>query len=337
MVKKEKILLFVILLLCFYLLYILLKFTQTEKEKKYNVILITIESLRADHLPCYGYKRDTAPNICSLAEGGVLFENAYSQGSHMRMSIPSLLTSLPPSSVGLENWTFSIPDNIETFPEILKRENYMTITNQKKSNFQKGFTKIINISDFEFPKNKFLVWFSFEENPHFPYAPTQEYRIWDNVSLNQTQLSLPNTQKELLKKINVQDLIDLYDEEILEVDYEIKNFILKLKTENIYNNSMIIITADHGEAFGEHGHFGYGGQPFEELIHIPLIIKFPENGYADKRVGQPVRLIDIGPTIYDVLNLKETPEIFGTSLISAIKDKDLNLIIFSAGSPGNEA
>lgn len=170
----------------------------------------------------------------------------------------------------------------------------------------------------------------------------KKFRIWDSISLNTSELRNinipPHQQTEALvtsNRFNTKNLKVLYDEEILQADHKIGLFLKKLKERNIYKDSLIIITSDHGQSFGEHGNWGHHHLPFEEEIHIPLVIKFPKNKWAGRRVKQPVGLINIVPTIYDYLDLSSQKNL-EPSLLPVIKRKETNLSVYSSANPNED-
>lgn len=345
-----------------------------------DIILIVLESTRADHLSCYGYSRNTSPNICSLAKDGVLFENAYSQDTYTSNVLPVLFTSKPPSAVKTRisksrepRGHVTLSEEHLTIADYLKGRGYTTI--QKgipgwldQCNLDQGFQselkpgawtyrsssndfssirkgkKILNES---LKENKTFFFRFFKGLAHDPYLPSSEYEgIWENISSEkkETLKEDPSPLNESFlqeKELNKDDIIALYNEEILQADDEIGMILSQLKKAGIYKDSLIIVTSDHGELFKKQGInnktvWGHACLPYENSIHIPLIIKFPDNQWAGKTVKQPLRHIDIVPTIYDILELEDSQTLpfrsvqtYGKSLIPAIKGKNLNLTIFA--------
>lgn len=176
---------------------------------------------------------------------------------------------------------------------------------------------------------------------HAPYYPADRYRLWDNLSQTDLPQKDPDEWRSLKKNLSVPELKSLYDAEMRSADDRIGTIIHRLKEENRYRESLIIITADHGEMFGEHGHPNltgaymaeHSGPPFQELIHVPLIIKLPRNMFAGTTVTQPVRHLDVVPTMLEVLAIPQAAiDPMGTSLIPAITGQQLNVTVFAAGS-----
>jgi arylsulfatase A-like enzyme len=155
---------------------------------------------------------------------------------------------------------------------------------------------------------------------HFPYGASEKLK----TLIIENQGRVGNISEE-----EVIYLREKYDEKIKEADEEIRRIVKKLREMKIYDNSIIIITSDHGECFGEHGFLVHGHTPYEELIHVPLIIKFPYNKYGGKNYEQIVRHVDIVPTILDILNLKNKSEFQGISLIPIIEGKNITLDAYS--------
>lgn len=163
---------FVLVLSLGYLLFDLPGGWLPQTKDKPNIVLITLESTRADHLPCYGYHRNTTPNICDLAEDGVLFENAYSQGTWTYISIPVLLTGLPANSVGFSNLKHSLSEEVDTLPEVLSNHGYSTIINagRRGTLAQVKLSVSQDLKKIRVRKNRSFLWKHFGP-AHWPYTP----------------------------------------------------------------------------------------------------------------------------------------------------------------------
>ncbi len=139
-------------------------------------------------------------------------------------------------------------------------------------------------------------------------------------------------------------VIDLYDGAIRTVDADVGSFLSGLKRSGLYEDALIVVTADHGEQFGEHGTFAdHGGPPYQELVHVPLIIKFPGNRFGGTRIQRPVRHVDIPHTILDAVGDTRPFGTFGRSLLTLLR-KDAPAApaageqypVFAAGKPFRE-
>lgn len=328
------------------------------------VILFVTEATRADHLSCQGYERNTTPEICSFAEEGVLFEEAYAQGSWTRVSIPSLLTGEVPSRVAVSQHNITWPREPVTLAEALRTGGYDTVANMhrlRKNGFLDGFVQgytrsymsgrptdhypnqfiaLDNVSAVHQPadlvRDSMFLFHFYREAPYHPFNANSSYRHWDDVPLNRTELEedwrgRDDGSETQLDAFGREDFTGLYDAELRQADANIGEFMDRLRERGVYDDALIIYTSDHGERLGEHGSAYHGGTPHQELIHVPLIIKFPEGRHGGTRVEQPVRHIDIPETIYDIVGLTDPPETVGTSLMPAIRGEDMDLTVFAAG------
>ena len=354
----------------------------SNKDK--NVILITIDCLRADHIHCMGYNKNITPNIDKLATDGILFSNAFSNAPYTPYSIPSFIMSqLPPIKSGkkvtiaqaLKNHGYStaafnpnpiiLSDTFEGYDirhgfdtydimlnskmrcrltvgfirsRIMKylkvrfagKDKILSIIYHIYSKIIKTFPKLflpkehlivpnaelINeeaISWIRNQKGKFFLWLHYMD-VHEPYVP-KDYDNQNELSYLITKYrDFPNMITEQEKE----KIINLYDLEISYVDGEMGKLIKFLKEQNYLQNSILIITSDHGEEFSEHGAYGHGGkfraQLYDESIHIPLIIfGLEESGTV---IEKQVQLLDLSPTICEILKIPTPNSFFGKSLFN---------------------
>jgi len=314
-----------------------------SRSKGPNIILISIDALRADHLSCYGYHRNTSPNIDQLAGEGALFKNAFSQACSTLASHSSIFLSQYPWThevVGSEN---KMAKSSLTLAEILKNRNYMTAGFvgggyvSSKYGFDQGFDfyfdKPKTWHTIKFHKDNLFRWlekvkdkkfflFLHPYDVHSPYDPPMPYRALyigdysDQRCLNKLvdyELTALNLSPE-----ETDYVIALYDAGINYVDDEIGELVKKLKKLNIFNNSVIIITADHGERLGERGRVGHGREASRIVTHVPLIMRIPEIGQG-KVIEEIVESIDITPTILDILDISLPEGMQGKSILPLIK------------------
>lgn len=348
-----------------------------------NIILITIDCLRADHIHCMGYNKNITPTIDWLAKNGIMFSNAFANGPYTPYSVPSFLTSnIPP-----------IPKRTDSIAQILRSNGYATaafvpnpiIFSESIGGFQvsrdfdlfdlmlsktkkyrltieflrmaimkyfrlevkeKGmvYKSIYSIYDkliqtfprFFCPKNhlhiptaenvnnraidwikdqnnKFFLWIHYMD-VHEPYAPMNYENQNEMLYLITKYRDFPN----MLSKQEIQKLINLYDLELEYTDKALDDFLKELKKLDLLDKSIIILSSDHGDAFGEHGTLGHGGkfraQLYDEFIHVPLII----HGLKEKGIviDKQVQLLDLAPTICELLKIPIPPSFFGESLFS---------------------
>jgi len=333
-----------------------LSFTGCNKEKDIkdlpNVVLIVIDTLRADHLPFYGYKENTTPFLSKIAKKSVIFEKAFSTSSWTAPATASIFTSLYPFqhrviSNMLATLQFNesvkekfkiklnrIPKEIETLGEIFKKKGYSTfaVTDNtnigKKEGFDQGFDKMETYSyktaeivnqtvkkwkDEILSKDKYFLYLHYMD----VHQPNHKRERWfKNHSLKDNGGLPINKVPAEIKKFN-QELF--YDSELNYVDEKIEELFKLFKWNK---NTLVIITADHGEEFWEHNLWGHGYSLFKEVIHVPLLFYYPDVKIKAKRIKQNVSIIDILPTLRDIIKLPKDRYNEGISLKEMLyKDK----------------
>ena len=314
---------------------------------RHNVILVMIDTLRADHLPCYGYKLNTAPNLCRFAEEGIIFRNMFSQSPSTKPSIASLFTSTYPTQHKVVYNNDRLNDDFVTLAEILNKNGYHTLAVndnpviKTKFNYNQGFNvwhdtdltnaDIVNKTLFqELDKDQKGPYFIYVHyvDPHHPYtAPQPFYKHFNKDYDGKVNGDKPISRDYFRDKPKELSQLKLfYDNEIAYLDSKIARLFDKLKQKNMYDNSIIIITSDHGEMFMEHNNLQHSNGLYSEIINVPLIIKMP---YSKKKlsIDAYVQTIDIFPTLLDILDITSENILMGNSIFS-IKDKP-NRIIFS--------
>ena len=302
-----------------------------------NVFIIAVDTLRADHLGCYGYPRDTSPNIDEFALEGVLFENCYTPSPLTTPAFASMLTSMPPHKHGAKRNGRSIFDKIVTLPLLLQAKEYKTggfVTNwtlsKKLTHLDRGFdvyrdvfTKkrwygLFNTEGeadkvnaeaikwmYQNREERIFMWVHYTE-PHEPYVYHEEFdKGYDQV------------KPEFYPAGSGHKRIKRYDTEVGFVDFHIGQLIGKIKEYGLYNESLIIFLADHGESFGENNYYGHGQRLYNSGPHVPLIVKLPGSREKDSRVDRVVSLMDIPPTVLSLLDLPRLEEMEGENLFAA--------------------
>jgi arylsulfatase A-like enzyme len=328
--------------------------------KRPNVLFIVIDALRQDHLGCYGYNRNTSPNIDELAKDGLIFKHAYSQAPWTKPSVASLFSSLPPNKHMAINQKDILPNKVPVIAEILKNEGYNTFYfvggNKfigKKFNFHQGFDFYLNsrINAAKLTKT-FLSFFpKQQEKRFFAYIHYMDVHLpYNNNKYNDTFVQKKGEHFFLPGKIRAKDcrklaffdklsiidkkhLVSLYDGQIRYVDENIKRIISVLKKNNMLNDTLVVITSDHGEEFWDHNNYEHGHTLYNELIHVPLIIA--GNNLKKSEVKTPVSLIDILPTILKFVNVEGSHySLEGTILFDKREGKndELETSIFAMGT-----
>ncbi len=308
------------------------------------IILITIESVRADHIgPCYGYHRRTAPHICRLAEDGILFEEAYSQGSWTAIAVPSLITGQNPAVNGLFGLEDRLSRETMTVGRRLHDVGYRIVRRGATAYILEHGKPRTNRTRPTPTAGTFHWWF-IREQAHGGYTPSRRFQQWVemNASLHRILWNPPDDgdlkgfqwwKEHAWDLAGTDTIVGLYDGEILEADHRVGALIEQLKQRGLYRRSLIIVTADHGERIYTPENPGHAGWPDDRLTHIPLIIKLPGNEHAGTRIGSRVRHIDVVPTIYDYLGIDAGYPVDGRSLTPVLHGEDTGRVGYAAGKP----
>jgi len=322
-----------------------------------KIIVFSIDSLRADSLSCYGYNRETSPNIDILAEGGTLFTNAYTQANWTHPSYYSLITGLYPSVHNIDAHHLRLAGRPPTLPESLDREgyrtvlfsNYHTLLDKKRfaGHFQQSYYFDLDMDGDKFKE----VVFSHEAEDlfllihignyvHEPYyAPRELVReFWTGdfpgkkpvlrFLTEETDIA-DESMRDVLRKVNLRQtrltkrelsfLKACYDAGIKHVDARLRELFAFVR-ERYADELILIATSDHGQGFFEHGYFGHGLNLHQELVRVPLII---QTGRSRREVSEsPVQLIDVFPTLMDILGFSEPSGIDGSSFVTCLEEKE---------------
>jgi choline-sulfatase len=294
-----------------------------------NIILITLDTTRADRMGFIGSKSGLTPNLDSLARDGVVFERAF---AHVPLTTPShanIFTGTYPQFDHLTYMGQSLAADLPFLPDILHRHGYRTAafvgsyvvdgTNPIAAGFGRGFD--IYESGFHArrkgedryhsverraeevvdrtlkwldanPRRPFFLWVHCYD-PHAPYDPPEPYKS--------RYAAAP------------------YDGEIAYTDAAMGKFLSGLRTRGLYDGSVIAVMADHGEGLGEHGELNHGIFLYDGTLHVPLAFKLPKNTFAGGRVEGRVRLVDVAPTILQVAGLPVPQAMQGESLLRMMK------------------
>ncbi len=295
-----------------------------------NLLLIVVDTLRADHLGAYGYPRPTSPAIDALASQGLLFRRAYSTAPWTQPSVASLITGLHPASHQVDRLLRVLPESADTLAEVLSRAGYATggVVSHwligERFQFDQGYAvfretqggeetlstpsvtaeaiqMLIGLVEDERPFYLFVHYFdphySYRHHPEYGLAPSSAGRldgregIWDLRALDP-----PPDEPEL------GFIRDLYDGEIRFTDEGISRLLGELERLGVSDDTWVVLVADHGEEFFERGWLGHTRTLYDELIRVPLVIRPPGGG--DPRVVQePLSLVSLMPTLLDLLGI----------------------------------
>jgi arylsulfatase A-like enzyme len=300
-----------------------------QHGKPPNVVCIVIDTLRADHLPFYGYPKDTAPFLGTLASGGVLFRHAHSPSSWTAPATASIFTSLHPFQHGvltglrasrrLRIEAHRIPDGLETMPELLRRHGYRTFGATDNLNiceeqgFAQGFDFFMNHQDETAQAvNDTVIGWTAEiaaATKYFLYVhymdPHTPYRAWEDwCGEGDACAGRP---------------VAAYDSEIHHVDGKIGELARHLRWDE---NTLVIVMSDHGEEFEDHGRTGHGHTLYGELINVPLLIHHPARWPGGRTISARVSTLDVLPTVADLVGAPPVAQHVGKSLVPLLDGSD---------------
>jgi arylsulfatase A-like enzyme len=340
-----------------------------------NVLLVTIDTLRADHLGCYGYERDTSPNIDALAAESLRFTRAGSPRAKTTPAIASLFTGLYPHGHGVRDLLKPLAPDVPLLAESLRRAGYKSgavignwVLNRERAGLERGFDLWVeylpdvrgvppndapqrtarSLSDaalvalglaappdepaFE-PRaplvedeHAWFLWLHYMD-PHGAYEPPADARLWKSESVERlppppgpdeapgnpphplrvAEYNVPPEARLEDGGIDVARVRDLYDGEIRYVDRELGRVLDALRAAGTLDDTLVIVTADHGESLGEHRYwFEHGMYAYESTCRVPLIVRLPAKDGVRPASGVrtgAISLTDLAPTLLDVLDL----------------------------------
>jgi len=321
-----------------------------------DIVLVSIDTLRPDHLGCYGSSVPTSPNIDRFREQSVLFRTVVAQASSTLSSHASMLTSELPANHGASFAALRpLRGSVPTLAEVLSKAGYRTLAvtargqldprfgigrgferyradteGQRPGVFARSVRRALRMMSKPDPRPTFLFLHTYEV--HHPYTP--DPAILDRLD--------PGYEGTLGPRIEVRTLIDInsgkrtidaadarhieraYDGEIVSVDRAFGQLLAGLEKRGGDRGTVVVLTSDHGEEFGEHGKMGWHSHTlFDELLHVPLVVRLPGGQGAGKTVDMQVRSIDIAPTLLELAGV-EAPERFdGRSLMPLVRGERL--------------
>ncbi len=313
-----------------------------RRPRPVNVVLYLVDALRADRLGAYGCRRPTSPALDAFADRATLFEHAYAQSSWTRPAVATLLTGLRPEVHGVNTRRDRLGNEVPYLPEVLQAAGYETAAVVANPNvaaelgFGRGFgtfqllpwdrrrSEELNREaeawlDRRDPGRPFLLYLH-TVDPHLPYDPPADERARfapraTGADLGSTAMVGTLAARELEREDRfAEPLRDLYDAEVAANDRSFGRLLAALEKRSLLADTMVVFVADHGEEFSEHGGWIHGRTLYDEVLHIPLVIKLPGQR-APRRVAAPVGEVDLVPTVLDVLGLPPLVGIDGRSLM----------------------
>ncbi len=320
-----------------------------------NLLLLTVDALRPDHMSCYGYIRQTSPAIDRLAARGVVFDQAFTYWPKTRGSFAAMFTSLYASQHGLTVRDRDLPEYNKTLAEVLLENGYRTAAAVDNGNldralgFAQGFERYEQVwltADTEVDRTEALTRFALDflvaegdsrpfflwvhyVNPHAPYEPPE-----DILNRFQNDELVPRGP-ELAPVVGYHggvnrhlhrpganrwgDYIDRYDAEVAQADRHIGRILDALEATPRKDSTLVVFTSDHGESLGEHGYFfDHGFDLFNPSLKVPLILSLPGILPAEERSQAVVSTLDIFPTVLDLAQVSFPPGLQGSSLLALV-------------------
>lgn len=289
-----------------------------------NVILVVVDTMRADRMSLYGYERPTTPELEKFAASAVTFDRAYSPSSWTRPSVASFFTGLYPSTHGCETKDDALDASHQTLAELFQESGYTTVGFHTNGNIGEGFgfgqgfdryEKIApnasypddhEIADAKAVNAQVQRWLSEERpdepwflfvlyiDPHDPYLPHDEHWFGpphegEFYEGSRKHLKKMDTTGGRTYRGDRKTISNLYDGEIAYVDSQLGQLFRTLDEEGLTDDTVVMVTSDHGECLWDHGEQrAHGRLLYEELIHVPLIVRWPELTAAGTRVAEPV-------------------------------------------------
>jgi len=326
-----------------------------------NVVIVMVDTLRADHMSVYGYERETTPFVSTFAAQGFVFDHARSQASCTFPSVNSLLTSRNPAIFTRQDANqLGIPEEYPSIAEILKKNGYHTIAVSASpivratpsdfnpnGGFDRGFDAFVEdplqaaggrvnraiFDQLDSVEEPFFLYAHYMD-PHGPYRPPERYRKrfageYDGHPFIQRGDPIPiakmlyrNGPHYEITDRDVQHLVDLYDDEIRFFDGVFRRLIDDLKNRELLDRTLVVFSSDHGEEFLEHGHIKHCRGVWDTVTRVPLIFRFP--GIAGGvRVDGAVQNLDVVPTILDYLGIDaDGADLEGVSLLPILEKKE---------------
>jgi arylsulfatase A-like enzyme len=334
---------------------------EPKPQQPLNVVVVLVDTLRADHMSTYGYERPTTPFIDRFSTEGIVFDWAWSQASCTFPSVNSILTSRYPSLfLNQAEGQMGLPEGVPTIQGILQENQYTTVAVSSSvivratpsdynpgGGFDRGFDTFVEgclwlhggcvnakvFAELDRVEEPFFLYAHYME-PHSPYKTPKNYKhrfAGDYDGFDFIREGDPNPIGRMLYEDgpkydlgddDIQHLVDLYDEEIRSFDNVFKQLIERLRDLDILDRTIVALVSDHGEEFLEHGHIKHCRGAWSTLTHVPMILWIPGIDRGG-RLDWAVENIDLAPTLLDYAGIDPTGFGFeGSSLRPLIEEKE---------------
>lgn len=335
---------------------------EPEPPPRPHVVVLLVDTLRAQSLGTYGYGRPTSPHLDALAEESFLFEQARAQAPYTFPSVNSLLTGLPPSRFPRQpDRRMGIPEGVPSMAEILREEGYATVAISASpivrkhpsrfnphGGFDRGFDRFddscvwkdatcVNdhaLRELDGLSGPFFLYLHYMD-VHGPYRPPKTWaRQFADPTYEGPEPILRGDPNPIARQIaekgrfepgefsrqDVAHLRDLYDDEIAYFDSKLRELLDELDRRGLGEKTIVVLLADHGEEFLEHGKIKHCQRVYDTEIRTPLLIDLPSalEESPPRRITSPVANLDLLPTLLDYLEIEPPPDLAGTSLRSVM-------------------
>jgi arylsulfatase len=314
-----------------------------------RVMILLEDALRADRLSLYGYDKKTSPFKEELLQSqGVVFMRARSQDNVTRTSLPSLMTSLLPSVTGVWGFADMLRPEYLTLAEVLRQQGFATASFAQNSNagpaagLQQGFDSTVDAAVYGTTESlldgeQLWNWLRSHKDrntfvyvhivdPHGPYEPLPPYdEAYRALKADgSTPLKWDNAiDAEYVKAPTAATRAALYEGEIRHNDEQLRQFLDQLKAEGLFDDTLFVFTADHGEYLGEHGYFAHHAPGYVQNTGVPLILYHKQRIPQQLRVQEPVQLLDVMPTILEFAKVDASGLVMqGDSLVGLLEGRD---------------
>ena len=335
-----------------------------------GVILIHADTLRPDHLGLYGHTRDTAPFLARLAKEGATFKHAYAQAGWTKVSTPSFMTSLYPTSHGVRAIPDRLPAGATTTAEVYRAAGYATVSYSSVmftgvgANLHQGYEELHERTSVDpgpaYPSktardfvDRASDWIEQHRDAPFfmylhvfdPHSPFEPRRPWDGAFANPANREEHLRQREALRKVITNPFMadramatrdemlkaglepaaylthekDWYDGAIRGLDAELARLFERLRSLQLDRDVAVAFLADHGEEFQEHGRMWHGQSVYGEMMHVPLVVRWPAGIQGGRVIDEPVQLVDVMPTLLDFSGIAHPAGLQGQSLLPLIR------------------
>jgi len=308
-----------------------------------DIVFVTIDAMRADHVGAYGYPRATTPTLDRLAAAGVLFERATPQGSNTWTSVASFLSGRQPARLGVENQGVPLPPEVPMLPDLLAAQGYETWAGSDLALFspgQLGFfddvedANLVGTDGRQLPVAEQLTdlfarakarpvfaWMHLE-NPHYPFYP-EAPRLFapDYQGPFATQFTMEDWVNQgyatNLSAADRQQVIALYDASLRDADETLRRILAAIEASGRSSRTIVVVSADHGTELDEHGVLVDHHVLYEPVLHVPLVIASPGHLPSGIRVSARVQLVDLAPTLLALAGLPAAGGLDGRDLSAA--------------------